>query len=102
MSTLQSNSIISPFLWFDSNAEEAVDFYVSVFPNSRRLTALRNPGEAPGPKGGVMVVAFELDGLKFSECLPRDLAAQVIQARLTDSEGVSAALGRPTRIVTSN
>lgn len=66
MSALASNSRITPFLWFDSNAEEAVDFYVSIFKNSRRLTTLRNPGEAPGPKGGVMVVAFELDGLKFS------------------------------------
>jgi predicted 3-demethylubiquinone-9 3-methyltransferase (glyoxalase superfamily) len=66
MSNLQGNARITPFLWFDSNAEEAVDFYLSIFKNSRRLTELRNPGEAPGPKGGVMVVAFELDGLKFS------------------------------------
>jgi predicted 3-demethylubiquinone-9 3-methyltransferase (glyoxalase superfamily) len=66
MSNLQSNSRITPFLWFDSNAEEAVDFYLSIFKNSRRLTELRNPGEAPGPKGGVMVVSFELDGLKLT------------------------------------
>jgi predicted 3-demethylubiquinone-9 3-methyltransferase (glyoxalase superfamily) len=66
MSNLQSNSRITPFLWFDSNAEEAVDFYISIFKNSRRLTALRNPGEAPGPKGGVMVVSFELDGQKLT------------------------------------
>ena len=66
MSNLQSNSRITPFLWFDSNADEAVDFYVSIFKNSRRLTELRNPGEAPGPKGGVMVVSFELDGQKFT------------------------------------
>lgn len=66
MSTLASNSRITPFLWFDSNAEEAVDFYVSIFKNSRRLTALHNPGEAPGPKGGVMVVSFELDGQRFT------------------------------------
>ena len=66
MSNLQSNSRITPFLWFDSNAEEAVDFYSSIFKNSRRLTELRNPGEAPGPKGGVIVVSFELDGLKLS------------------------------------
>ena len=53
---------------------------------------------------GIVPVVSEpaLDGLKFSECLPRDLAAQVVQARLTDSEGVFAALGRPTRLVTSN
>jgi predicted 3-demethylubiquinone-9 3-methyltransferase (glyoxalase superfamily) len=66
LSNLQSNSRITPFLWFDSNAEEAVDFYCSIFKNSRRLTELRNPGEAPGPKGGVIVVSFELDGLKLS------------------------------------
>lgn len=66
MSDLQGNSRITPFLWFDSNAEEAVDFYLSIFKNSRRLTELRNPGDAPGPKGGVLVVSFELDGLKFS------------------------------------
>jgi predicted 3-demethylubiquinone-9 3-methyltransferase (glyoxalase superfamily) len=66
MADLQGNSRITPFLWFDSNAEEAADFYISIFKNSRRLDELRNPGEAPGPKGGVMVVAFELDGQKFS------------------------------------
>lgn len=57
---------ISPFLWFDANAEEAVDFYISVFPNSRRLTELRNPGDAPGPKGAILTLAFELDGQKFT------------------------------------
>jgi predicted 3-demethylubiquinone-9 3-methyltransferase (glyoxalase superfamily) len=57
---------ITPFLWFDSNAEEAVNFYLSVFKNSRRSDELRNPGEAPGPKGAVMIVAFELDGQRFT------------------------------------
>lgn len=57
---------ISPFLWFDQNAAEAVDFYLSVFKNSRRLDELRNPGAAPGPKGGVLTIAFELDGCKFT------------------------------------
>jgi predicted 3-demethylubiquinone-9 3-methyltransferase (glyoxalase superfamily) len=66
MSDLQSHPRITPFLWYDSNAEEAVDFYLTVFKNSRRLSGLRNTGDAPGPKGGVMVVAFELDGQKFS------------------------------------
>jgi predicted 3-demethylubiquinone-9 3-methyltransferase (glyoxalase superfamily) len=55
-----------PFLWFDSNAEEAVDFYLSVFKNSRRLGELRNSGDAPGPKGGILTVAFELDGQRFT------------------------------------
>ena len=66
MSALQGNTRITPFLWFDSNAEEAADFYISIFKNSRRLDQLRNSGDAPGPKGGVLVVSFELDGLKFS------------------------------------
>jgi len=66
MSTLENTSRIIPFLWFDSNAEEAADFYVSVFPNSRKLSELRNTGDAPGPKGGVLTVFFELDGLKFT------------------------------------
>ena len=66
MSYLESHPRITPFLWFDSNAEEAVEFYLSVFKNSRRLSELRNDGNTPGPKGSVLVVAFELDGQKFS------------------------------------
>jgi predicted 3-demethylubiquinone-9 3-methyltransferase (glyoxalase superfamily) len=57
---------ITPFLWFDANAEEAVEFYVSIFPNSRRLSELRDTGGAPGPKGGILTIAFELDGQKFT------------------------------------
>jgi predicted 3-demethylubiquinone-9 3-methyltransferase (glyoxalase superfamily) len=66
MSALQNSPRITPFLWFDSNAEEAVEFYCSIFPNSRRLSELRNTGDAPGPKGGVLTITFELDGLKFT------------------------------------
>ncbi len=66
MSTFETSPRITPFLWFDSNAEEAVDFYLSVFKNSRRLSELRNTGDAPGPKGGVLTVSFELDGLRFT------------------------------------
>lgn len=66
MSTLDQSPRITPFLWFDSNAEEAVEFYLSVFKNSRKLSELRNPGEAPGPKGGVLTIAFELDGARFT------------------------------------
>ena len=57
---------ITPFLWFDGNAEEAVTFYISVFKNSRRVGELRNSGDAPGPKGGILTIAFELDGLRFT------------------------------------
>jgi predicted 3-demethylubiquinone-9 3-methyltransferase (glyoxalase superfamily) len=65
MSTLENYPRVTPFLWFDSNAEEAVDFYLSVFKNSRRLDEMRMPAEGH-PKGKVMTVAFELDGLKFT------------------------------------
>ena len=69
MSVLDSNSRITPFLWFDTNAEEAVDFYLSIFKNSRRLSELRNnSSDDPRmvPKGGVLTVSFELDGQKFT------------------------------------
>ncbi len=56
---------ITPFLWFDTQAEEAAGFYTSVFPNSR-ITHVARYGEAgPGTPGSVMTVAFELDGLGF-------------------------------------
>jgi len=66
MSGFQKFPRISPFLWFDSNAEEAVDFYVSVFQNSRRLEEFRVPDDRSGPKGRVLTIAFELDGQKFT------------------------------------
>lgn len=69
MSALENNSRITPFLWFDRNAEEAVDFYLSIFKNSRRLSELRNNSiDDPRmvPKGGVLTISFELDGLKFT------------------------------------
>ena len=56
---------ITPFLWFDTNAEEAANFYVSIFKNSR-ITTVRRYGDAgPGPKGSVMTVAFELEEQEF-------------------------------------
>jgi predicted 3-demethylubiquinone-9 3-methyltransferase (glyoxalase superfamily) len=61
--TVQS---ITPFLWFDRNAEEAVTFYVSLFENSR-ITHVSRYGEgAPMPKGTIMVMGFELMGHRFS------------------------------------
>src|SRR5213592_4178719 len=61
---------ITPFLWFDDNAEEAVKFYVSVFKNSRigHVTRYDEEGaKAAGrPKGSVMTVAFELEGQPFT------------------------------------
>lgn len=56
---------ITPFLWFDNNAEEAANFYVSIFKNSRILSVARYGDAGPGPKGTVMTAEFELDGQKF-------------------------------------
>jgi len=58
-------SKITPFLWFDNNAEEAVQFYTSIFKNSRILETSRYPEGAPGPKGSVMTMKFELNGQEF-------------------------------------
>lgn len=55
---------ISPFLWFDSQAEEAANFYVSLFPNSRILSIGRYPEGSPMPAGTAMSVSFVLDGLE--------------------------------------
>ncbi len=57
---------ITPFLWFDSNAEEAMNFYLSVFKNSKVLGVSRYGDAGPGPKGTVMVASFELNGQKFT------------------------------------
>jgi predicted 3-demethylubiquinone-9 3-methyltransferase (glyoxalase superfamily) len=56
---------ITPFLWFDNNAEEAMNFYVSLFKNSKVLTITRYGDAGPGPKGSVLTAAFELEGQKF-------------------------------------
>lgn len=56
---------ITPFLWFDTQAEEAAAFYVSIFPNSRILEVSRYGEVGPGPEGSVMTVAFELAGQGF-------------------------------------
>jgi predicted 3-demethylubiquinone-9 3-methyltransferase (glyoxalase superfamily) len=56
---------IRPFLWFDSQALEAANHYVSIFPNSRIVGISRYGDAGPGPKGSVMTVVFELDGQEF-------------------------------------
>jgi predicted 3-demethylubiquinone-9 3-methyltransferase (glyoxalase superfamily) len=61
MNSFQNYPRITPFLWFDNNAEEAVDFYVGIFKNSRRLDSLKNPNSGPA-----LTVSFELDGQKFT------------------------------------
>lgn len=56
---------IRPFLWFNDNAEEAMNFYLSVFKNSKAGTVSRYGDAGPGPKGSVMSATFELDGQEF-------------------------------------
>ena len=66
MSALEDFPRITPFLWFDSNAEEAVNFYLKVFKNSRRLDTVNVTEDAPGLKDGILTIAFELDGQKLT------------------------------------
>ena len=56
---------ITPYLWFDTQAEEAVNFYTSLFKNSRILDISRYGENMPKPAGTVMTVSFELDGQQF-------------------------------------
>jgi predicted 3-demethylubiquinone-9 3-methyltransferase (glyoxalase superfamily) len=56
---------ITPFLWFDGQAEEAARFYTSIFKNSRIVKTARYGDAGPGPKGTAMTVQFELDGQPF-------------------------------------
>jgi predicted 3-demethylubiquinone-9 3-methyltransferase (glyoxalase superfamily) len=56
---------ITPFLWFDGKAEEAMNFYVSIFNNSMRGRISRYGEAGPGPKGTVMVATFQLEGQEF-------------------------------------
>jgi predicted 3-demethylubiquinone-9 3-methyltransferase (glyoxalase superfamily) len=57
---------ITPFLWFEGKAEEAANFYVSIFKNSKIETVARYGDAGPGPKGTVMIVGFQLEGQKFT------------------------------------
>ena len=57
---------ITPFLWFDTQAEEAMRFYLSVFKNSREITVTRYGASGPGPAGTVMTAVFELNGQQFT------------------------------------
>jgi len=56
---------ITPFLWFDTQAEQAAKFYTSIFKNSRILKVARYGEAGPGPKGSVMTAMFQLDGQEF-------------------------------------
>jgi len=56
---------ITPFLWFDNQAEEAINLYVSVFKNSKILSVSRYGEAGPGPAGKVMTATFQLEGQEF-------------------------------------
>ncbi len=56
---------ITPFLWFDNNAEEAINLYTSIFPNAKILNVTRYGEGAPCPAGSVMTASFQLEGQEF-------------------------------------
>ena len=56
---------IKPFFWFNTEAEDAAKFYVSIFKNSKILNVARYPEGSPAPAGSVMIVGFELEGIEF-------------------------------------
>lgn len=53
---------ITPFLWFNNNAEEAAEFYLSIFPQGKKLAELRSSGVGPWPAGGLATITIELMG----------------------------------------
>jgi predicted 3-demethylubiquinone-9 3-methyltransferase (glyoxalase superfamily) len=66
MANFENAPRISPFLWFDSNAEDAVEFYLGVFKNSRRIEEFRSPSQTTVPKDAVLTIAFEIEGQRFT------------------------------------
>jgi predicted 3-demethylubiquinone-9 3-methyltransferase (glyoxalase superfamily) len=92
---------ITPCLWFDTEGEDAANFYTSVFPNSRIVDVARYGSAGPRPEGTVMMVSFELDGEKllalnggpeftFSEAVS-------FQVSCESQEEVTELLGDPDR-----
>ena len=65
MSISKRSQKITPFLWFDNNAEEAMKFYTSIFKNSKVGSVVRYGEAGPGPKGTVMTGTFQLEGQEF-------------------------------------
>jgi predicted 3-demethylubiquinone-9 3-methyltransferase (glyoxalase superfamily) len=57
---------ITPFLWFDGKAEEAMNFYTAIIKNSKTVSIMRYGESGPGPKGTVMAATFQLDGQEFT------------------------------------
>lgn len=80
---------ITPFLWFDDQAEEAMNFYLSIFKDSKVLNISRYGDAGPGPKGGVMTASFELNG--------QVLAGYFICRTLRNPSGTGPLLGKTIR-----
>ena len=57
---------ISPFLWFNDNAEEAAEFYLSVFPHARKVSELRSKGVGPWPEGRIATITIQLEGQEMT------------------------------------
>jgi predicted 3-demethylubiquinone-9 3-methyltransferase (glyoxalase superfamily) len=53
---------ITPFLWFNSNAEDVASFYLSIFPNARKIDEVRSKGVGPWPEGALATITLELEG----------------------------------------
>ncbi|HLL45791.1 MAG TPA: VOC family protein [Longimicrobiaceae bacterium] len=66
MATIAETQKITPFLWFNQEAEEAANFYISLFKDSQILAVSRYGDAGPGPKGSAMVVDFQLAGVRFN------------------------------------
>jgi len=62
---MSSAQKITTYLWFDDNAEEAMNFYTSIFKNSKILDVARYGEAGPGPKGTIMAGTFQLEGQRF-------------------------------------
>lgn len=65
MSTIKTSQKITPFLWFEKDAEQAINHYVSIFPNSEILSIKKWPAGGPFPEGGLQAGSFVLNGLRF-------------------------------------
>lgn len=63
---MPSTQKIVTCLWFDANAEEAIEFYLSVFKGGRLIDSVRNGEQGPGPKGSLLAATFEIEGQQIS------------------------------------
>ena len=57
---------VTPFLWFDTEAEDAANFYLSIFPDSKKISELRSNGVGPWPEGSIAIITIELMGQQMT------------------------------------